>query len=143
MPIGATIDVPPTSWPAIYRRTVPEQMDGSSPIRARAFSDLLDSSLSAFWESAGPANLSPVSFGGAQMPAAYSYDLRERVVDTVEAGASRRRAADVFRVSVSTAIRWSKRVAETGTCAARPSGGDHKSRATEVHGAWLLALVAA
>jgi transposase len=77
------------------------------------------------------------------MPAAYSYDLRERVVDTVEAGASRRRAADLFRVSVSTAIRWSKRVAETGSCAARPSGGDHKSQAIEVHGAWLLTLVAA
>jgi transposase len=75
------------------------------------------------------------------MPAAYSYDLRERVVDTVEAGASRRRAADVFRVSVSTAIRWSKRLAETGTCAALPSGGDHKSKAIEAHAGWLLKLI--
>jgi hypothetical protein len=34
IPIGATIDVPtapwPTAVPAIYRRTVPEQMAGSS-----------------------------------------------------------------------------------------------------------------
>ena len=73
------------------------------------------------------------------MPAAYSYDLRERVVDTVEAGGSRRRAAGIFRVSVSTAVRWAKRVAETGSCAALPAGGDHKSRSIEAHKDWLLA----
>lgn len=77
------------------------------------------------------------------MPAAYSYDLRERVVDTVEAGASRRRAARIFKVGVSTAVRWSKRLAETGSCAARPSGGDRKSKDIEVHREWLLARVAA
>ena len=73
------------------------------------------------------------------MPAAYSHDLRERVVDTVEAGRSRRRAAGIFRVSVSTAVRWMQRVAETGSCAARPTGGDHKSGAIEVHKDWPLA----
>ena len=77
------------------------------------------------------------------MPAAYSHDLRERVVDTVEAGRSRRRAAGIFRVSVSTAVRWMQRVAETGSCAARPTGGDHKSGAIEAHKDWLLAQVAA
>ena len=77
------------------------------------------------------------------MPAAYSHDLRERVVDTVEAGRSRRRAAGVFRVSVSTAVRWMQRVTETGSCAARPTGGDHKSGAIEAHKDWLLAQVAA
>ena len=76
------------------------------------------------------------------MPAAYSFDLRERVVGAVEDGSSRRHAAEVFRVSVSTAIRWARRIAETGTCAAKPSGGDYRSGALEAHAAWLLALVA-
>ena len=76
------------------------------------------------------------------MPAAYSFDLRERVVGAVEDGSSRCHAAEVFRVSVSTAIRWARRIAETGTCAAKRSGGDYRSGALEAHGAWLLALVA-
>ncbi len=77
------------------------------------------------------------------MPAAYSLDLRERVVGSVEEGASRRRAAGIFKVSVSTAIRWAKRVSTTGTCARLPSGGDTKSKAIEQHKDWLLALVEA
>jgi transposase len=75
------------------------------------------------------------------MPAAYSLDLRERVVDTVEEGASRRGAAGVFKVSVSTAIRWTKRLTATGSCAPLPSGGDHRSKAVEQHNDWLLTLV--
>lgn len=75
------------------------------------------------------------------MPAAYSLDLRERVIDAVESGISRRRAAGVFKVSVSTVIRWAKRVAETGSYAPLPSGGDHRSSAVEAHGDWLLAAV--
>ena len=75
------------------------------------------------------------------MPAAYSLDLRERVVDTVEAGASRRGAAGVFKVSVSTAIRWTKRLTATGSCAPLPSGGDRRSKAVEQHKDWLLTLV--
>ena len=75
------------------------------------------------------------------MPAAYSLDLRERVVDTVGEGASRRGAAGLFKVSVSTAIRWAKRLATTGSCAPLPSGGDHRSKALEQHKDWLLALV--
>jgi transposase len=35
----------------------------------------------------------------------YSLDLRERVVESVEAGASRHEAAERFEVSVSSAIR--------------------------------------
>jgi transposase len=75
------------------------------------------------------------------MPAAYSYDLRERVVDAVERGSSRRRAAVVFKVSAATVIRWTKRLAETGSFAASPTGGDHKSKAMEVHKDWLLTAV--
>jgi transposase len=77
------------------------------------------------------------------MPAAYSLDLRERVIGAVEAGTSRRGAAAVFKVSVSTVIRWATRVGETGSYAPRPSGGDHKSKAVEAHKDWLLSLAAA
>ena len=75
------------------------------------------------------------------MPAAYSYDLRERVVDAVERGSSRRHAAVVFKVSAATVVRWTKRLAETGSFAAAPTGGDFKSKAVEVHKEWLLATV--
>ena len=77
------------------------------------------------------------------MPAAYSYDLRERVVAAVEEGASRRCAARQFKLGISTVIRWVARLAATGSCAATPSGGDHKSTAVEIHKDWLLDLVKA
>lgn len=77
------------------------------------------------------------------MPAAYSHDLRERVVASVEEGLSRRRAAHRFKLGISTVVRWVARLAATGSCAAMASGGDHKSKAIEVHGDWLLALVKA
>jgi len=75
------------------------------------------------------------------VPAAYSSDLRERVVHTIGEGTSRRGAAGVFKVSVSAAIRWTKRLTTTGSCAPLPSGGDHRSKALEQHRDWLLALV--
>jgi transposase len=77
------------------------------------------------------------------VPAAYSYDLRARVVNAVDEGASRRRAAAVFKVSAATVVRWTKRLAETGSRAASPTGGDHKSKAIEAHRDWLLAVVVA
>jgi len=77
------------------------------------------------------------------MPAAYSLDLRERVIGAVAAGASRRRVAAVFKVSVSTVIRWAKRVDETGDYAPLPSGGDHRSKDVEAHRDWLLSIVTA
>jgi transposase len=75
------------------------------------------------------------------VPAAYSSDLRERVVHTIGEGTSRRGAAGFFKVSVSTAIRWTKRLTTTSSCAPLPSGGDHRSKALEQHRDWLLALV--
>jgi transposase len=76
------------------------------------------------------------------MPGAYSADLRERVVGAVTAGTSRRGASAVFKVSVSTAIRWAQRFEETGGWQAKPTGGDRRSRAIEAHKDWLLGLVA-
>jgi len=57
------------------------------------------------------------------MAAPYSLDLRARVVAAVAAGMSRAEAAGHFQVSHSSAIRWSKRQAETGSPAALPMGG--------------------
>jgi transposase len=77
------------------------------------------------------------------MPAAYSYDLRERAVAAVADGASRRGAARQFKLGISTVIRWVARFAASGSCAATPSGGDRKSQAVEIHKDWLLDLVRA
>jgi transposase len=57
------------------------------------------------------------------MAAPYSLDLRERVVAAVAAGMSRAQAATHFQVSHSSAIRWTRRQAETGSPAALPMGG--------------------
>ena len=57
------------------------------------------------------------------MAAPYSLDLRERVVAAVAAGMSRKRAEARYQVSHSSAIRWTKRQAETGSPAALPMGG--------------------
>ena len=43
------------------------------------------------------------------MPKPCSLKLRERVVDAVKSGASRREAADWFEVSPSSAIKWMQR----------------------------------
>jgi len=70
----------------------------------------------------------------------YSSDLRERVVEFVEAGASRHEAAERFEVSVSSAIRWMHRFVRFGNAAAKPSGGSISL--LEAHAPWLLKLIA-
>ena len=40
------------------------------------------------------------------MPRAYSLDLRERLIDAVEAGSLARAAARWLQVSASTAFKW-------------------------------------
>jgi transposase len=57
------------------------------------------------------------------MPKAYSSDLRERLVAAVMSGMSRREAAEVFDVAISTAVKWMQRVRDTGSSAAKPRGG--------------------
>ena len=56
------------------------------------------------------------------MPKPCSLELRERVVDAVESGASRREAAEWFDVSASSAIKWMQRRRATGSIAPKPSG---------------------
>ena len=77
--------------------------------------------------------------GGRSMSGAYSNDLRVRVIDAVEAGASRREAAERFEISVSSAIRWLRRWREAGSAEAKPRGGSCSP--LEEHKSWLLGLI--
>lgn len=52
----------------------------------------------------------------------YSQDLRDRVIEAVENGASARSAAARFRVSPSTAVKWVQRWRREGMCRRRPMG---------------------
>ena len=72
------------------------------------------------------------------MPKALSVDLRERVLATVEAGASCRQAAGRFGVGVATAIRWQARFRAEGGVAAKPMGGDQRSGNIEAHAEVIL-----
>src|SRR6516225_7284261 len=74
------------------------------------------------------------------MPQSYSGDLRERVIGTVETGASRREAADLFEISISSAIRWVQRWREEGSSEPKPRGGSRS--VLEDYAARILALVA-
>ena len=60
---------------------------------------------------------------GLAMPKAYSGDLRERVIEAVQTGASRHEAAERFEVSVSSAVRWLQRWRERRSAAPKPRGG--------------------
>jgi len=53
----------------------------------------------------------------------YPSALRMRVIDFVEAGGSRREAAEQFDVSVSSAIRWLQHFRNDGRSEPMPSGG--------------------
>ena len=74
------------------------------------------------------------------MPRPYSTDLRERAVEAVESGASRREIAEIFKVGVSSVIRWCQRWSETGSAAPKRSGGSVSP--LEEHSDWILALIA-
>ena len=74
------------------------------------------------------------------MPKPCSLELRERVVDAVESGASRREAAEWFDVSPSSAVKWMQRQQETGSVAAKPSGGSISP--LQAHADFLLRLIA-
>jgi transposase len=75
---------------------------------------------------------SPV--GGHTMPKSYSGDLRKRVIEAVEAGASRHEAAERFEISVSSAVKWLRAWRDHGVSGAKPCGGsrsvleDYKER---------------
>jgi transposase len=53
----------------------------------------------------------------------FSSDLRERVVEEINDGATRREAGERFGISVSSAVRWHQRWRNERTYEARPIGG--------------------
>jgi transposase len=74
------------------------------------------------------------------MPKSYSADLRRRVIEAVEAGASRPEAAESFGIDVSSAVRWLQCWNETGRCAPKPRGGSVSP--LERHAEQILAPIA-
>jgi transposase len=74
------------------------------------------------------------------MPKPYSYDLRARVIESIEAGASRRETAEVYGISPSVVVIWAQRWKETGNISAKQSGGSVSP--LEEHAEFLLGLVA-
>jgi hypothetical protein len=52
------------------------------------------------------------------LPRPYSSDLRARAVEAVEAGASRREAAERYEISASAVVLWTQRWEQTGSFAA-------------------------
>jgi transposase len=93
----------------------------------------------------------PIPYQGARLPALirflerampkpYSVDLRARVIEEVETGASRREAAERYGISPSVVVIWVQRFEETGSVAAKPSGGS--TSPLEQHAEFLLGLIA-
>jgi transposase len=77
------------------------------------------------------------------MAKALSVDLRLRVVNAVEAGASCRAAAARFGVGVSSAIRWVARARTRGDLTPDRRGGNHRSHRIDAHRDLVLAWIEA
>ena len=77
------------------------------------------------------------------MAQALSVDLRQRVVDAVEAGMSRRAAAERFGVGVSSAIRWVTRARTRGTLEPDKRGGNQRSHRIDSHRDLILGWIEA
>lgn len=75
------------------------------------------------------------------MAKSLSEDLRVRLIEAVESGLSRNRAAERFDVAVSTAVRWVRTFHETGAKQAKPKGGDLRSHRIELYGAIILEAI--
>src|SRR5215475_6375613 len=73
------------------------------------------------------------------MPRPYSMDLRERVIESITAGASRRETAEQFGLSASVVIIWAQRHHATGNIAPKPSGGSVSP--LEEHEDFILELI--
>jgi putative transposase len=80
------------------------------------------------------------SFLERTMPKPYPDEFRTRVIEDVVTGASRREAAEHYGISPSVVVIWAQRFEETGSVAAKPSGGS--TSPLEKHANFLLALIA-
>ena len=69
----------------------------------------------------------------------YSRDLRMRVVEAVEGGASRREVAELYGLSPSVVVIWMQRWNETGSIEAKQSGGSVSP--LDEHAEFLLGLI--
>jgi len=69
-----------------------------------------------------------------------SIDLRSRALAAVDEGMSCRAAATRFGVAAATMIRWHDQRRGTGGYAAKPQGGDTRSRRIKAHRDTILAL---
>lgn len=76
------------------------------------------------------------------MAKSLSEDLRRRLVAAVEAGMSRRAAAQRFGVSASSAVRWVKLQRQLGAPRAKRQGGDRRSGRIEAFAGLILEAVA-
>ncbi len=76
------------------------------------------------------------------MPKPLSFDLRSRVLSAIDAGLSRRQAAERFGVSASSAIRWDALRRAGGDAHPKPQGGDRLSHRTEAHAGLIHAALA-
>ena len=68
-----------------------------------------------------------IRLAGSAMSKAYSSDLRERVIEAVDEGATRREAAERFGVSVASAVRWHQFWRDDGRIAAKRYGGSRSA----------------
>jgi transposase len=80
-----------------------------------------------------------IRFWERVMPKPYSVDFRGRAINDVETGASRREAAERYGISPSVVVIWMQRFEETGSVAAKPSGGS--TSRLEAHAEFLLDLI--
>lgn len=76
------------------------------------------------------------------MSRAYGNDLRMRVLNAADAGASARSVAARFGIGVATAIVWIRRARETGERTARRQGKPRGSR-LDPHEAFIVAMIEA
>lgn len=75
------------------------------------------------------------------MTRAFSVDLRQRVVDAIDAGQSCRAAAARFGIAPSAAVKWHRLWRETGSVAPGAQGGDRRSSRIEALGPAIFAMV--
>ncbi len=76
------------------------------------------------------------------MARALSCDLRQRVVEAIKQGLSRRQAAARFGVSAASAIRWAALERSTGEVAPKTQGGDRRSDRIEAQAGFILGELA-
>ena len=78
----------------------------------------------------------------ARIARALSCDLRQRVVEAIKQGLSRRQAAERFGVSAASAIRWAALERATGEVTPKVQGGNRRSERIESQADFILGALA-